>query len=836
MLSSIRRCIRNVLLVPIIVISWFTSEITPAATPQASNALTYLRQKMDQYLNFGVYADNFSASNHFEPTGWMGDAITTGVVTVDPACTDTWHSGGNSIRITYTGSGAAGWAGIYWLHPAKNWGTDPNGGFNLAGATKLTFWVRGAKGGEKAEFKMGGIHPSTGPDYGDTVETISTGVVKLTKSWQQFTINLTGKNLSRVVGGFVWVTKSSDNPDGATIYLDDIRYEGFANKLRLIESYTNLTDFVPPRPMYTHKYLYVYLDNNSAANSFFNNGFYESGWMGDRDAISVNMNETGIKHGGASAMRWSYSGVATQGQNWAGVYWQAPAYFWGDRIGGYNLSGAARLTFWVRGASGGETVHFLVGGITGPYNDSLMPERSTTVTLTTNWTKYAIDLAGADLTRIGGGFGWTIEHSLNPQGATFYLDDVRYENGANPAGDTYQITNDTFPVDSYSMMTAYTYDNALALLAFLSTGDVTDAGRAKLLADSLVWAQQHDEFKDGRIRNAYYPDDLGTGTTYGSDGKIARHNYDMYGNGAGPGNMGWTMIALLNYYKKFPAPQYKDAATSIGQWIENHCHATPPGYTAGYNGWPPSGITNLSYKSTEHNIDIYVAFMKLYEVTGDHRWMRRAMDAKSFVSSMWNKPGAYFFTGTKGDGVTPNTDNLPLDVMPWGFLAMGEIDNYGRGLASALANHYTSETIGLHVFEGVGFNANPEGVWLEGTAHLVSAFWPLYYFGTGATRSFAYNNAVKYQGDLREAQLSAPRTDGKGMVATLHDKVYTGFDLPTGGKWYYYNRLHIGASAWFIISEQQWNPYWGIPANQTIPYQYENGASGVKTDRWITLY
>jgi len=53
----------------------------------------------------------------------------------------------------------------------------------------------------------------------------------------------------------------------------------------------------------------------------------------------------------------------------------------------------------------------------------------------------------------------------------------------------------------------------------------------------------------------------------------------------------------------------------------------------------------------------------------------------------------------------------------------------------------------------------------------------------------------------------------------VHDKLTTGFNLPTGGPWYYSNRLHIGATAWFIFSEQQWNPYWGIPANQAIPYQ-----------------
>ena len=682
----------------------------------------------------------------------------------------------------------------------------------------------------KAQFKMGGIKTAGSP-YGDTVQpALSTGVITLSREWKRYSINLAGKNLSRVVGGFVWVAKRSDNPNGATIYLDDIHYEGFSNKLRLTESYTNLTDFVPPRPMDQYKYLYVYLDYESPENSYFNNGFYESGWMGDVDAISVNMNETTIKHSGTSAMRWSYSGVATQGQNWAGVYWQAPPYFWGDRIGGFDLTGAARLTFWVRGAVGGEKVQFMLGGITGPYNDSLQPARKTdTLTLTTDWTQYVIDLTGADLTRIGGGFGWTIQQEQNPSGATFYIDDVRYENASSPPGDIFQITNDTFPPDAYSMLTAYTYDNALMLLAFLSTGDPTDAARAKLLADSLVWAQQHDDqndqFGEGRIRNSYYADDLATGTTNGNNGNVARHNYDESGNGAGPGNMSWAMIALLNYYQKYGGHQYEDAALLMGQWIYDNWYDTrgAGGYTAGYNGWPPSDAEVLTYKSTEHNIDVYVAFMKLYKVTQDPTWQQRAMHAKAFVVSMWNDSGAFFYTGTMDDGITINTSNYPVDVMPWGYLAMGEVNKYGRGLASALANHYVSETVCGHKFEGIDFKIPShdatDGFWCEGTGQMVTAWWQLYYSSKGSMRSNAYTDALKYQKQLRNVQLYACRADHEGIVAALHDDVATGFDLPTGGPWYYYNRLHVGATSWFIFSEQQWNPYWGIPARQAIPYQ-----------------
>ena len=156
----------------------------------------------------------------YYPSGWMGD---WGDITLDDSYTDNPHSDPICIKIIYSAakSQGEGWAGIYWQHPDSNWG-DKIGGYDLTGATKLTFWARGEKSGEKAEFKVGGI---TGK-YPDSLRPpASTGVVILSDNWQQYTLDLTGKDLSHIIGGFVWVTTKSQNPYGCTIYLDDIRYE-----------------------------------------------------------------------------------------------------------------------------------------------------------------------------------------------------------------------------------------------------------------------------------------------------------------------------------------------------------------------------------------------------------------------------------------------------------------------------------------------------------------------------------------------------------------------------------------------------------------------------------
>ena len=171
------------------------------------------------FEHFYVYNDKGDSRNHYAASGWMGD-------TKEIVYSDGWpkkpYSGSTCIKITYKAksSEGEGWAGIYWQDPANNWG-NTKGGFDLTGAKKLVFWVRGEKGGEIInDFFIGGIKGR----YPDSC-SISIGPIDLSKKWQQFEINLEGKDLSRIIGGFGWSTNSSSNPDGCTFYLDEIRYE-----------------------------------------------------------------------------------------------------------------------------------------------------------------------------------------------------------------------------------------------------------------------------------------------------------------------------------------------------------------------------------------------------------------------------------------------------------------------------------------------------------------------------------------------------------------------------------------------------------------------------------
>ena len=155
--------------------------------------------------------------------------------------------------------------------------------------------------------------------------------------------------------------------------------------------------------------------------------FIPSGWMGDYGDITLDENWQDNPHSGETCIKITYSAEATQGNRWAGIYWQEPANNWGEVEGGFDLTGATKLTFWARGEKGGERiVEFKVGGIRGKYSDSTVAGIGPVI-LTPDWKKYEIDLTDKDLSYIIGGFCWSTNQTNNPEGCTFYLDDIKYE-------------------------------------------------------------------------------------------------------------------------------------------------------------------------------------------------------------------------------------------------------------------------------------------------------------------------------------------------------------------------------------------------------------------------
>jgi len=568
-----------------------------------------------------------------------------------------------------------------------------------------------------------------------------------------------------------------------------------------------------------HSSFDVYSDLSAAGNHFV-----VPAKMG-KDA-EINLSHFENPHSGDTCIENKFNGIFS---SWGGWYLMngvlvgeeiQPKANWGEYPdAGFNLIEATKLSFWARGKEGGERVEFFAFGVgrdpnTGitiaPYPDSSPKISLGYITLNREWEQYTIDLNGVDLSYVVGGFGWVTNAAQNNNlPITFYLDDIKYDK-EHLDEPRFLVSYELLPSDEPVLKnTAFIYDNVLVLLSFLSNHTEEDIEHAKLIGDALVYAIDHDRyFTDGRLRNTYQGGDLklfpgwephSKNDTVRMPGWMDAKNNTWHEDksfvGTHTGNIAWSIIALLSLYEETHEEKYLTGSVRLGEWIENECRDDrgAGGYTGGYEGWEPTannpeGQTRISWKATEHNIDIYVAFSRLSVLTGDDVWRERGLHAKHFVEAMWDVEEKHFWTGTLEDGVTINKANIPADIHAWSLMALEEIDKYRKGMNWVENNCYVE----VDGFKGFDFNNDTDGIWFEGTAHMIIAYQIL----GDRTQSNLYLD------ELRNAQKEASNTNGKGLVAASHDSVSTGFD------WIYDARLHTGATAWFIFGETGYNPYW----------------------------
>ena len=155
-----------------------------------------------------IYEDDGSPGK-FIPSGWMpdGDGITQ-----NTSETDTPHSGKHCLRL-HCQLSKKPWVGIYFLLKGE-W--EPDETFNLfekldarqGDPIKCRFWARTADK-MSVQFKVGGVRKGKVRD--SLVFPAATRHTKLTPEWKMYEIDLTGKDLSSLVGGFVWVCDDAHN-------------------------------------------------------------------------------------------------------------------------------------------------------------------------------------------------------------------------------------------------------------------------------------------------------------------------------------------------------------------------------------------------------------------------------------------------------------------------------------------------------------------------------------------------------------------------------------------------------------------------------------------------
>ena len=147
-----------------------------------------------------------------------------------------------------------------------------------------------------------------------------------------------------------------------------------------------------------------------------------SGVMGNAKSLTVDGDWSENVFEGSSAIRLRYTGR----RGWVGLVWQNPPNNWGDEDGGFDLTGASALEFWVRGESGGERASFGVGLLDKKtdYPDSVIV-KTQMIELGPEWSKLRIPFEeDDDLSSLKVGFVVTLEGRRKP--VTIYLDSIRF--------------------------------------------------------------------------------------------------------------------------------------------------------------------------------------------------------------------------------------------------------------------------------------------------------------------------------------------------------------------------------------------------------------------------
>ena len=355
---------------------------------------------------------------------------------------------------------------------------------------------------------------------------------------------------------------------------------------------------------------------------------------------------------------------------------------------------------------------------------------------------------------------------------------------------------------------AFLYDNAVAAIALVACGQAIAARR---IGDAMLLAIDHDRYwHDGRLRNGY-----AAGAVAAAPLKLAgwwserdrRWLEDNYQAGSDSGNMAWALLALLTLdadardagqAARDPVRRdhrYLAGALRLARWLEGQRDRRGAGGFTGGSFGSEAEPSRESWKSTEHNVDLFAAFGWLAAASADAHWRTQSEVALRFVASMWDSPRGVFAAGTREDGVTRNP-LLALDAQIWPLLAV-------PGATVRYIEAYTRGAQRLRSSDGSGFAYSEagDGAWTEGTAM------------AALLRSYLTETALA---PAPSAAIELARASDGGYYATTAAALPTGFMLDTDPNQprVYRHLEHLGAAAWVALWQQRFNPFTGT---RTLP-------------------
>ncbi len=234
---------------------------------------------------------------------------------------------------------------------------------------------------------------------------------------------------------------------------------------------------------------------------------------------------------------------------------------------------------------------------------------------------------------------------------------------------------------------SWTYDNAVAAAAFLAQGQIS---RAKSVLAAL---------------NRLVAPDGGIGFSYQVDSSY-------YDPRVRTGTLAWVGYAFAFYQRQTGDAAYQATSERIASYLKGLQMAS-----GSLKGGP-----DVSWVSTEHNIDAYFFFRELFRVTGNGSYLTTANQIKnSLLANHWVGGSSPHFLQGIGDPAPA------LDANSWGAIFLWAI---GRGTQANQALKYVESTFkttqkvsGTSTkITGYAPDAARKTVWLEGTLGVAMAY------------------------------------------------------------------------------------------------------------------
>lgn len=166
---------------------------------------------------------NEDTPGQFAPTGFMPDGMGLSQSTSE---SDTPHSEPHCLRL-YCQLSEKPWVGIYFLHEGE-W--EPREAVNLFDELKAEkgdpvvcrFWAR-SRDGASVQFKVGGVTKGNVKD--SLTFPVPSKWIELGSEWKMYELDMTGKDMRSLVGGFTWACDRAHNRNAdITFDLDDIYF------------------------------------------------------------------------------------------------------------------------------------------------------------------------------------------------------------------------------------------------------------------------------------------------------------------------------------------------------------------------------------------------------------------------------------------------------------------------------------------------------------------------------------------------------------------------------------------------------------------------------------